>query len=263
MINVPFYQTEWLGIDLVHLAKKIGHDVRQVPSSEFYKAIYQLCDESNFCLEPNWIQKKEQLSHWLGKVISHYKDKKASMISIGCGFGIVETALIEEGFLIDLQECQPYSLKYLKNQTQKHPSVKVLFSKDLHSIATDSYDVVMCITSTYCLEKENLKEFLASVSRILKKDGIFIWYETALSLGDMVNFMKTFLGRISNNNAILWGWKRRLNFQTKIAKHSSLRLLESCYFDNNNHCVNPKMIFGLPFGYENIAWQAGVYRSVK
>lgn len=265
-MNVPFYQTEWLGINLPDLAQKLGHDLSQVAGASFYNTIYQtLFNDKAFFLDQAWLDKKHNLSNWIHSFIKSNALENAAILSVGCGFGIVELPLIQEGMNIHLQECQPYSIQYMQ---KKYPEVfkktKFILSEDLSNIPSDSYDVVFSITSTYCLDQYTLLSFLKAVRRILKKGGLFIWYETVLSLDDIIHYIKTnirqsIVGAKHHSKNILWGWKRSLGSQKCFCQKNGLTFVESYYFDQSNIVVTPQKFMGLP--YEgSLAWQVGVYQ---
>lgn len=266
MINLPFYQSCWHGIDLMTLQKGKYSNSKKVADSILYEDLYEALKVRKFALSASWVEDKIKLSEWIKKIILEYKPKTSSILSVGCGLGIVEEELIKDGFKIDLQECQSSSLEFAKNRL-KNKNVKFIISEDLSACNTNSYNVVMAITSTYCLDEATLEKFLQSVARILKKDGVFIWYETCLTWQDIWQYVKTRIySHIYHNgkqNGILWGWKRSLPAQTKLASKYGFYLDKSFYLTSTNECLeNPRIIFGVPLG-ENLIWQTGVYKCQK
>jgi len=261
-MEIPFYQTEWLGINLAALARKEGIDCRRIGGTKFYNAFYQELFKGNNCnLNEAWLNKKYHLSNWLGSYFNSHLSKEAAILSVGCGFGVVEAPLIKMGYTIDLQECQPYSIQYMQ---KKHPKIfmktKFVLSEDLRNMPSEKYDVVLSVTSTYCLQQKDLSQFLKAVRRILKKDGLFIWYETSLSMQEIITYLRTLIHPLDSHNTVLWGWKRLLTKQRALAQQSGFEYIHSFYFDKNNTQIQPRQVLGIPYG-KSIAWQMGVYKA--
>jgi 2-polyprenyl-3-methyl-5-hydroxy-6-metoxy-1,4-benzoquinol methylase len=191
-MQIPFYQTEWLGINLSKLIKEMSYPAHKVPDSKIYNELYKTIFQNNsFFLDLTWLERKRTLSAWLESYFEQHALKKAKMLSIGCGFGVIEAPLIKQGYNIELQECQEYSIEYFKRHyPEEFQKTKFILSNDLKNIQTSSYEVVLSITSTYCLDKEILDLFLTEVKSILKKGGIFIWYETALTMTDLMSYAR-------------------------------------------------------------------------
>lgn len=261
MKKIPLYQTEWFGINLRDVAKKLGHPLTEVAGPDVYHEIYhRLLTRQEASLSTQWIEKKHQLSQWILSFLRKKQLDNASILSIGCGLGIVEQPLIKEGLKIDLQECQDLSISYLKkNHPKDFEKTNFIFSSDLKEIPDSSYDVVMAVTSTYCLTDETLLNFLTSVHRILKKQGIFVWYETALTVQDIVTYIRSILAN-HDENGILWGWKRSLKNLQTLAKENQLHFLESYYFDSFNSEVTPGKILGIPYN-SSVVWQMEVFKK--
>ncbi|MGV8948017.1 MAG: class I SAM-dependent methyltransferase [Candidatus Paracaedibacter sp.] len=266
-MKIPFYQSSWLGINLLDLAKDIGHDTKQIVGPNFFSAFYQTV-LSKTKSGPNklWLEKKSNLSKWLMNFLTQNSQNKSSILSVGCGFGVVEIPLIQKGLRVDLQECQTHSIQYMqKNHPDIFEKTSFILSVDLSNIPSNSYDVVLSITSTYCLDQQTLLSFLEAVKRILKKGGIFIWYDTVLSIEDIVCYAKSTIRHIvvrdkSQQDLVLWGWKRSLRHQSLRANSKGLELIQTFYFDKDNSVMVPSKFMGLPYG-QSLSWQMGIYRS--
>lgn len=260
MLSIPFYQKEWLGVDLLQIAKEISFPSNQVANYSFYNAFYKELQKNSIFPNDIWIDNKTFLAKQIQKLLVKYSNvNNLSILSVGSGFGIIELELKKHGFNIDLQECQKYSLNHLKDRKD----IKIIISNDLSEIKTGSYDMVLAVTSTYCLNINSLRQFLVMISRILKNNGIFIWYETSLTYSYILQYIKIFIyKKLKNkNNGVLWGWKRSVSVQETNAAISNMFLLEKIYFDNNNNVINPKTLFGVPFN--SAVWQLGIYKNVK
>ena len=263
-MKLKFYQNDWLGLNLAEIGCKINHNKSHIAGSKFYNEIYhQVIGQNDFTLSQSWLEKKKNISDWIGSFLRSNIPSDASILSIGCGFGVVERPLIQEGMNITLQECQTHSLQYLQ---KKYPEVfektTLIISEDLSDIPSNSFDVIISITSTYCLNQETLCSFLESVKRILKKDGIFLWYETVLSLEDVLDVAYRLVRNVPSQDRVLWGWKRSLNRQHKLAKIYGFRQRKSHYFDGNNFEIFPRKFMGIPYG-NSVRWQMGIYKNDK
>ncbi len=260
-MKIKFYQSHWFNIDLQEIANCCGHSSNKVADQKFYEIVYEHLLYNNFnSISQNWINKKNTLSNYLVEFFENNQLKDSKILSVGCGFGIVEQPLIQANFKIDLQECQEISIKYMQsNFLEDFKKVHFINSLDLKEINDHNYNVAMAITSTYCLTDQILKKFLESIYRIINKNGFFIWYETALSLNDVLNFLKMKIRNVKPHG-VLWGWKRSINTLIKEASKVGLNLVSSCYFDENNKIIYPKKIMSLPVG-KNIAWQMMVFKK--
>jgi ubiquinone/menaquinone biosynthesis C-methylase UbiE len=266
-MKIPFYQTEWLGIKLKEVAEKVAHDPSKIAGTIFYDEIYKaIFAKASFSLDKKWLERKKNLSHWLQDLLEKNISKDAAVLSVGCGFGVVELPLIQQGIKIDLQECQTHSIQYLeRNHLKDLKKSKFILSQDLSNIPTSSYDVVLAITSTYCLDDQTLLSFLLQVKRILKENGKFIWYETALTLEDISILIKeriiNFILNKKNKEHVFWGWKRSIGSQALTANKYELKMIQSYYLNQDNFEVLTKKIFGLP-STSSIAWQVGIYKRL-
>ena len=85
-MKIPFYQREWLGVDLVDIAHAIGHDVSQVADTRFYNELYKrLFSEGNFDPDQAWLINKRHLSSWIQAFLTRTAKKNAKILSVGCG----------------------------------------------------------------------------------------------------------------------------------------------------------------------------------
>lgn len=260
-MKIPFYQTKWFNISLQGLAKKIGHKYEKVADSKIYHHLYkQLMTNYSSLITEDWIQKKHNLSNWLYKFLLKNKLDKGAILSVGCGLGVVEQPLIDKDLKIDLQECQDISIQYLAHMNiDTYKKANFLLSQDLGEIKGSSYDSVLSITSTYCLNNHEIKSFLSDINRIIKPKGIFIWYETSLSLNDFFQYIKNRL-LFRKSEGILWGWKRSINSFVNFAKENNLYVKNIYFFDKDNNEVKINNIFGLVKN-PNIAWQMVVFQK--
>jgi SAM-dependent methyltransferase len=260
-MKIPFYQSQWFNVDLVSLAKTLGHSVSDVADARIYREVYKrLLNEGTQVPSIEWIAKKHKLSDWLEDYFRDKKLEKSSILSIGCGLGVVEQPLIEKKFLVDLHECQNVSVRYLKkNYPKEYKKTKLILSYDLKSIRDKSYDTVMAITSTYGLDDETLKSFFENIARVIKKDGTFLFYETVLNFLDFKNKLRKIVFN-EKSEGLLWGWKRSRGEFIKIAKKFGFRVESYYCFDNENNIVNYKNSLSR-YVCPNLSWEMIVFKS--
>jgi SAM-dependent methyltransferase len=260
-MKIKFYQGHWFGIDLKKLSRQEGLLIDVVASEKLYHHVYKklLKDDEN-PITAEWLKNKHNLSGWLCNFIHEKKLQQGSILSVGCGLGIVEQPLVEKGIKIDLQECQDISIQYFqKNYPDEFQKIKFIHSLDMKEIEDSSYDAIMAITSTYCLSDQVLLEFLHAVHRILRKKGIFIWYETVLNVNDIIQFLKNKL-RGKKQEGVLWGWKRSKGSLISRALKNNFSYQENYCFDKNNKIIKPSTFFGLPINVD-AAWQMMVFKK--
>lgn len=258
-MKIPFYQKEWLGVDLVELAGSLNYDKDQVADWKIYRAVYERFFEGKENrLELGWITRKHRLSAWLDQYLKKYHLSDEEILSVGSGFGIIEQPLIKLGYKLDLQECQSLSLRYLKMKHPEEFDENRVYIRDLSELEFRKYGVVLAMTSTYCLSSEALRSFFSDISKLMNKAGLFIFYETTLRYIDFRNYL-IHQAISPKGQGILWGWKRHTQDFIKLSKNFGLKLKEMFFFDNQNELLNRSI--KLPyFLRNNIVWQLLVFQ---
>lgn len=106
------YQTQWHGIHFNSFTKMSSIELAGASFyASFYKTFFEKYRNSNE-LDPSWIKLKNQTKEFLKQ---HKKMRKESnILSIGCGLGLIEKALIEQGYLgLEVTEVAEEPLKWL------------------------------------------------------------------------------------------------------------------------------------------------------
>ncbi|MBT5953198.1 class I SAM-dependent methyltransferase [bacterium] len=242
--EVPLYQTQWQGILLSDIAKEKGISPRKIASTDFYEAFYKKLELTNFSFDPSWKKKKKKLSNfvlqYLKPLIS--KNPSATILSLGAGTGIVEEDLLKAGFKIDLHETQTTSLNYLKT---KNINFNEFISQDLSSFESDSYDLIMAFSISYCFSYEDYETLFKEVFRILKKGGLLIMWDPSPEIHSSkfhMLFCKIIRKLRQNTKQILlqkashevfWGWLRQGSLHKKLAQNAGLKVNDSFYTNDN------------------------------
>ncbi len=260
-MKIPIHQTNWYDIDLEKIAKNISHPLSKLADEEFDRAFYhELLVNKRGNISESWVQKKHNLSDWLLTYINQNSLEKLPILSLGCGIGIVEQPLLKARLKVDLQECQEFSIQYLKNN---HPSefekTKFILSLNLEDIPNDAYDVVLAIGVTYALSDTILSQFVHQVKRILKKGGIFIWCDPAITLKRFILYKYQILRGV-HHAGVLWGWQRSIKIWDNLAATDDLVRKELYFFDEDINLLNIKSTLGRAFS-DKVYWQMGIYQK--
>jgi 2-polyprenyl-3-methyl-5-hydroxy-6-metoxy-1,4-benzoquinol methylase len=240
MFESPCYQTELQGLSLLDIVQKKNIPIDKIAASDFYSAFYEGLEESKFDIEPIWIAHKKETS----KLLRNYlpKDKDATILSIGAGIGIVEEDLLKEGFPIELQECQPSSLNYLKSKNVKFNKI---ICSDLSTISK-KYDLIYTISTSYCFEYNKYQQFLKQIHKLLNHNGEFIicecipnkYFITPKLINPLKRLIKKLLG-IKIKPQVFWGWFRHPKLHISLCLKAGFKeiehFIEKKEFKNNRY----------------------------
>jgi 2-polyprenyl-3-methyl-5-hydroxy-6-metoxy-1,4-benzoquinol methylase len=162
------YETIWHGIPFESFATL---SVSRLPDPSFYARFYEILHQKYRDvddLDASWLNLKRQVA---GLITNNPKIKKGDRIlSVGCGLGIIEMALLQEGFLnIEITEVSEAPLRWVRPLFPLK-NVHVGFFPDciLHN---EKFDVVFLASVEYFLEKEELFNLLRAVHDKLLPGG--------------------------------------------------------------------------------------------
>ena len=118
ILNIPFYQDSWHNISLDELAKEYGEDIKQKSNAEIYEAFYQKFRKNGYNFSKEFHEERILVSGNIQKTIDQLfnEPKKAEVLSIGSGLGLVEIPLLKKAYKITLQECNEASFDYIKSK---------------------------------------------------------------------------------------------------------------------------------------------------
>jgi SAM-dependent methyltransferase len=136
--------------------------------TSFYEAFfkkYKIMED----LDPQWLEFKLQVVDLLKRYEQFKKD--AAILSIGCGLGTIEKALITDGYSnLEVTEVSEMPLRWLLPCISPD---KVHIGFFPECIAKDKvYDFVYLSSVEYCFTQDQLIDFLKAVSKHLKPGGI-------------------------------------------------------------------------------------------
>lgn len=208
------YQTEWHGIPFESFVKISSSKLADASFySAFYDAFFKKYQKLNE-LDPSWIELKLQTKEFLKQ---HSKLKKDSnILSVGCGLGIIEKALIEDGYSnLSITEVSTEPLRWLLPHI---PSNNVYIGSFPNCIpANKLYDFIYLSSVEYFFDQDQLIDFLKAVADHLSTGGICLmisWsfesmkpLQTAVvNMKDLVKFVLDKIG--IRNLGQFWGYIR-------------------------------------------------------
>lgn len=164
-----FYQTSWHGIPFESFARL---SATRLPDSSFYTSFYEALHRKykGFDdLDQTWVSLKLQTA---GLIINNPKIKKSGrIISIGCGLGLIETALLKNGFsCLEITEVSEAPLRWILPSFSSEKVHIGLFPDCIpHS---EKYDVVLLASVEYFLDDAQFSSLLRSVHDRLLPGGL-------------------------------------------------------------------------------------------
>jgi SAM-dependent methyltransferase len=163
------YQREWHGIALETVGTVSSNDL---PGPSFYSSFYDTFFKKYSKVEeldPSWVQLKMQTA---GFIRQHKEfSGEIKVLSIGCGLGIAEKALIDEGFSnLEVTEISIEPLRWLLPHIARDHVHIGLFPSCLPD--SRSYDFVFLSSVDYFLDQDELVGFLRAVRERLSSGGI-------------------------------------------------------------------------------------------
>ncbi len=162
------YQTEWHGIPFKSFTKM---DSTKVADPLFYKTFYRVFFQKykNWNdLSPEWVQLKLQTVEFLKN--HHAFKKEGNILSIGCGLGIMEKALIDAGYRnLEITEVLQDSLCWIR----PHISPEKIYIGDFQNCIPENclYQFIYLSCIEYLFNQPQLISFLKSVKARLSPGG--------------------------------------------------------------------------------------------
>lgn len=163
------YQTSWHGISFESFAKL---SMSRLPDSSFYENFYDNFHRKYSCfddLDQSWVSLKRQVARW---IISNSKIRKTDRIlSVGCGLGLIEMVLLQEGFLkLEITEVSEVPLRWILPLVPVE-NVHIGFFPDCIS-HNEKYDFVLLAGIEYFLDDVEFSKLLYSVHERLLPGGM-------------------------------------------------------------------------------------------
>ena len=250
LFESPLFQTQWQNISLLDIAEQKKIDPNTVAASDFYEAFYDQFDESDYNFDDDWIKIKQaqtdKMRNFINEKLS--ANSNARFLSIGAGTGFVEEPLLNEGFNIDLQECQPVSLNYLR---KKRIPFKEYITSDLSILPQEEYDVIFAFGISYCFSYDDYKSLLESIYGLLVNGGQLILNDPNINLPrrplikyilypyeKLKQWLREYRSTSYYAKGVFWGWLRHSYLHRILAQRSGFYLKREFFTDNYSHKVS-------------------------
>lgn len=153
----------------------------------FYEASYSSLGFSAQRKYPN-----EELCRFVGRNFSQLSaDQKQAVrvLEVGCGSGANLWMLAREGFDTFGVDLSSESLALARQMLENYEAKASLSAGDMTQLdfSDGFFHAVVDVFSSNCLDAQNGQAFIASVSRVLAKDGLFFSYFPAKSSEAFIN----------------------------------------------------------------------------
>lgn len=135
----------------------------------------------------------EELCRFIGRNFSKMpkEDRKdIRVLEVGCGSGANMWMLAREGLDAHGLDLSEESLKLCQQMLDMYNVKADLQSGDMMDLPyeTSSFDVIVDIFSSNCLNEEDHKQFIAEVARVLKPGGLFFSYTPSKASDAFINY---------------------------------------------------------------------------
>lgn len=207
------WQSDWFGIKFTDLTRP-NPLVRA--NSNFYDKLYtRLFDiyDNYDQLPDNWKQEKKKSAQWIRLKL----DTGSSILSVGCGIGAIEKALIDLGISpnrITVTDTSEKSLSWIRDEL---PYQHTLVGEIPACIPEGkTYDAVILSAVEYALNNAQLLGLLASINDLLNVNGKLLLISASV-MNDhlsMFSIIKSYLYLLFHSIAKkempqFWGFERR------------------------------------------------------
>jgi SAM-dependent methyltransferase len=163
------YQTEWHGIPFDSFAKVSS---KKLADSDFYAAFYAKFFEKyrNWSdLKPEWVKLKLQAKQFIKEHPKFGRNQR--VLSIGCGLGIMEKALLDEGCdNLEITEVSANPLQWLLPHFPKNQVYIGFFPECIPE--GRHYDLIYLSGVEYFFDQKDMIKFLKAVRSRLAPYGV-------------------------------------------------------------------------------------------
>lgn len=210
------YQKSWHEIpfdSFYRVSSKILAD------SQFYESFYSIFFQkySNMNdLNPDWLKLKVESAKYLDANV--FPSKNCQILSVGCGLGVMEMMLLENGYKhLEVTEVSPSSLKWFRN---KLPGDQIHIGAFPDCLPPEKrYESILLSGVEYFLDDKQLVDFLCNVRQLLVPEGHCTMLSWSFDLGHPLQLIrqnlrdkiKALLEKCGiQNRGQLWGYSRTL-----------------------------------------------------
>jgi SAM-dependent methyltransferase len=231
-MELRMYQRMWHGIDLTMLPAA-ADAIHKPASAEFYAQFYQALEAGRGRIDPQWLGSKRHLGEAIERgLILPWKEKhhrSPSILALAAGKAFAERVWAEHGFDVVFNDCQEESLAEVRRD---FPKAAFLVGDVRDLKPSTRYDLITALTLDYVMARNELVEFLATISGWLAPGGQIILYcASTLSLRQIaVEAAKHLLGRYRRRPHVFWGYWRTPGEFGIVARRAGLRMRSSQQF---------------------------------
>jgi len=133
---------------------------------------------ARFYVRGDWPRYSAQMARILPSVLEHFGLWPRNVLDLACGEGTFAMAMARSGLRVTGVDLSLEMLDIARERAAKEDVKVEFFQQDMRSLSLrGSFDLVTCWFDSlnYLLETDDLAEAFAGVSRVLDKNGIFIF----------------------------------------------------------------------------------------
>ncbi len=161
------YQTEWHGIPFESFTEMSSKPAGVDFYRRFYEAFFEKYADWRQ-LDRKWVREKLSVADFL--INSAEIPRESRILSVGCGLGIIEKALIDKGYdYLEVTEISDVPLCWIAGHISESRIHRGLFPGCVPE--RSFYDVVLLSAVEYCFDREELIDLLKAVKERLSPGG--------------------------------------------------------------------------------------------
>lgn len=209
----PIYVKEWHRISLRSLK---NYKPGLLPTFDFYREFYREFFNKHQGwedLDPKWVEHKMNIARFVqGRIF-----ERERVLSIGCGFGIIEKHLWESGSTgLEIQEISEEPLRWVR-PLLKNEAVHIgRFPECMKN--SKKYELIFLSNVEYCFNQNSWVNFLKTIRKNLGDNGCCLiitpilppvdheWFKIYLKLKERIKHVLSFSGLFDFGQFV--GWRR-------------------------------------------------------
>ena len=177
------YQEAWHGISFDSFYETSS---TSLADSQFYEAFYKAFFEKYSTmddLDPKWVSLKiRTITHLETRI---FASKQSRILSVGCGLGVMEMALVERGYSnVEVTETSNDALRWIRQRLAPDRIHLGTLAQCVPSM--QHYDTILLSSVDYFLDAEQIRELLQRVYRRLCPGGNCTMISWSLESGNRV-----------------------------------------------------------------------------
>jgi ubiquinone/menaquinone biosynthesis C-methylase UbiE len=133
---------------------------------------------ARFYVRGDWPRYSAQMARMLPSVLEHFGLWPRTVLDLACGEGTFAIAVAKRGLRVTGVDLSPDMLDIARERAAKESLEVKFLQQDMRSLSLRGrFDLVTCWFDSlnYLLENDDLTQAFAGVSRVLDKNGIFIF----------------------------------------------------------------------------------------